>query len=88
MSGAPRIEATVLSVLTGRVSPIPSRPGSLSAIDKRPVAGPARCGLLGFEGDEQADPRAHGGPVKAVRVYPVGQWILRAFSDSCWLVLT
>jgi len=70
MGGTARIEATVVAVLTGRVASIPSRPGSSSAIDKRPVAGSARCGPLGFDGDEQADRRVHGGPVKAVHVYP------------------
>ena len=33
-------------------------------------AGPVRVGDRGLEGDEQADPRVHGGPTKAVYLYP------------------
>ena len=42
----------------------------MSAIDKRPVAGPVAVGLLGLAGDEQADPTVHGGLAKAVYAYP------------------
>ena len=42
----------------------------MSAIDKRPVAGPVAVGLLGLAGDEQADPTVHGGISKAVYAYP------------------
>lgn len=41
-----------------------------SAIYKTPVSGALRLGELGLEGDEQADLNAHGGPDKAVCVYP------------------
>ena len=37
---------------------------------KRPVVGPVRLGLNHLEGDRQADLRNHGGPDKAVNVYP------------------
>jgi MOSC domain-containing protein YiiM len=40
-----------------------------SAIDKRPVSEPVFVGPLGLAGDEQAQRRIHGGPVKAVYVY-------------------
>src|SRR5690606_2829996 len=43
--------------------------GHQSAIDKQPVAGPVRLTLTGFEGDQQGDTKAHGGPDKAVHVY-------------------
>lgn len=59
---------TLRAVLTGRVRPY-TRPGSLSAIDKRPQHGPVAVNLLGLEGDEQADTRVHGGPDKAVHCY-------------------
>lgn len=47
-----------------------TRPGSRSAIDKRPHHGPVEVGELGLVGDEQGDLRVHGGPDKAVHHYP------------------
>lgn len=41
----------------------------LTAIGKRPVAGPVAVRLLGLDGDEQADPTVHGGVSKAVYAY-------------------
>ncbi len=41
-----------------------------SAILKTPVAGAIPLARLGFEGDGQADRRYHGGPGKAVYLYP------------------
>lgn len=43
--------------------------GALSAIDKSAVAGPWRVTSTGLVGDEQADPRHHGGPEKALHHY-------------------
>ncbi|WP_064747970.1 MOSC domain-containing protein [Lysobacter antibioticus] len=59
----------VLAWLSGRAQPY-TRPGSLSAIDKRAVAGRVRIGEHGLDGDEQGDRRVHGGPDKAVHHYP------------------
>jgi MOSC domain-containing protein YiiM len=42
----------------------------LTAIGKQPVAGPVTVGMLGLEGDEQADLTVHGGLSKAVYAYP------------------
>lgn len=42
----------------------------LSGIRKRPVEGPVPVATLGLTGDEQADPRYHGGQAKAVYAYP------------------
>jgi MOSC domain-containing protein YiiM len=42
----------------------------MTAIGKRPQAGPVAVGPLGLEGDEQADPQVHGGLSKAVYAYP------------------
>lgn len=42
----------------------------LTAIAKRPVAGPVAVGPLGLAGDEQADLAVHGGLSKAVYLYP------------------
>lgn len=41
-----------------------------SAIGKRPQAGPVAVGMLGLDGDEQADASVHGGLSKAVYAYP------------------
>lgn len=42
----------------------------MSAIGKRPQTGPIAIHPLGLEGDEQADPRYHGGLSRAVYAYP------------------
>lgn len=57
-----RARATAYARLDGR-------PGGLSAIAKQPVEGPVHIGALGLEGDQQGDPRVHGGPEKAVHHY-------------------
>lgn len=41
----------------------------LSGIRKRGREGAVAVGMLGLEGDEQADPTVHGGPAKAVYAY-------------------
>jgi MOSC domain-containing protein YiiM len=41
-----------------------------TGIYKEPAAGRVRLRTLGLEGDFQADPSVHGGPEKAVYVYP------------------
>lgn len=62
----------LLSVNTGTARPL--RIGGrniLTAIGKTSVAGPVAVGLLGLQGDEQADLSVHGGLDKAVYAYPV-----------------
>lgn len=61
--------AQVRAVLTGVVRPY-TRAASRSAIDKQALAGPVAVHPLGLAGDEQGDPRVHGGPDKAVHCYP------------------
>lgn len=58
--------AHVGAVLTGSIQPLGR---TVSGIDKRPVDGPRFLGVLGFEGDRQADLRVHGGEDKAVLGY-------------------
>jgi MOSC domain-containing protein YiiM len=58
-----------LNVASARTIDADGRP-VLSAIGKRSVDGPRRVGLLGIEGDEQADLTVHGGLAKAVYAYP------------------
>ncbi len=67
----PRPIGRVRSVLVGRARPY-TRPDSFSAIHKQPLAGPVPVPVAveGLLGDEQGDRRVHGGPDKAVHVYP------------------
>lgn len=56
-------------LLTGSIAPLPGGDAH-SGIDKTPVTRPLALGPEGFEGDEQADRRVHGGVEKAVHHYP------------------
>ncbi len=47
-----------------------------TAIWKSPVAGPVRVRRLNLDGDAQADPDVHGGPLKAVYAYPSEHYAL------------
>lgn len=69
MTVAPHVR--VVSVNVSRVRTVPWK-GTVVAtgIYKEPVRGPVRIGDRGLEGDEQADLDAHGGPSKAVYLYP------------------
>lgn len=61
----------ILSLNTARVAPLIVAGKTVSsAILKRSVTGPRAVAPLGIEGDEQADPRYHGGQAKAVYAYP------------------
>lgn len=42
-----------------------------SAIFKKPAKGSVQIGRLGIEGDQQADKKNHGGPDKAICLYPI-----------------
>lgn len=57
------------SLLTGRALPY-TRPGTRSAIAKRPSTRSLRIAANGLEDDEQGDLRVHGGPDKAIHHYP------------------
>lgn len=63
------MEVTSVNVGTTRRISVGART-VLSAIGKRPVAGPVGVMPLGLEGDEQADLSVHGGLAKAVYAYP------------------
>ncbi|WP_051791107.1 MOSC domain-containing protein [Amycolatopsis jejuensis] len=61
----------VRTVSTGPVVPLPWRGGTvLSGFRKTPVEGRVEVGKLGLAGDEQGDRKHHGGPHKAVLLYP------------------
>lgn len=65
-AGGPIVQ--IGQVLAGKVVDF-TRPGSRSAIAKQALDGRQRVTLLGIAGDEQGDPRVHGGPDKAVHHY-------------------
>jgi MOSC domain-containing protein YiiM len=60
---------TIEHVLTGAVARF-TADGETSAIAKTPARGSRAIGLLGIEGDQQADLTVHGGPDKAIHHYP------------------
>ena len=61
----------VVSVNVGQPREVPWRGSMVStSIFKEPVAGPVRVAGVNLEGDRQADLTVHGGPDKAVYVYP------------------
>lgn len=64
--------ATVLALLAGKAVPFARRESS--AIAKAPLEGCVRIGFLGIDGDEQADPRFHGGTDKALHHYPADHY--------------
>lgn len=66
---------TVITLLTGRARPLAGSDAQ-SGIMKTPVERPLRLGPEGFESDEQADRRVHGGVEKAVHHYPLDHYPL------------
>lgn len=58
-----------ISLFIGGVRPLPES-GRLTGMYKQPVRTPLVLGAEGFLGDQQADRRVHGGPEKAVHLYP------------------
>ena len=70
-------EATLVSVQVGKARRIGDKDAEdyfdqewRSAIFKQPVAGPIWIGRTNVAGDQQANTQVHGGPDKAVNVYP------------------
>jgi len=64
--------ATV-SLFIGGIRPLPES-GRPTGIYKHAVSERLLLGLEGFSGDQQADRRAHGGPEKAVHLYPASHY--------------
>jgi MOSC domain-containing protein YiiM len=58
-----------ISLFIGGIRPLPES-GRPTGIYKTPVSAPLHLGPEGFAGDQQADRRVHGGPDKAVHLYP------------------
>lgn len=57
-------------LFAGSLRPLPES-GRPTGIYKSPVSGPVTIGPTGFADDQQADHRVHGGPEKAVHLYPL-----------------
>lgn len=61
----------ILFLSVGKTAPLALPRGEIeSAIVKTPARGALKLSETGLEGDQQADLRVHGGPDKAVCVYP------------------
>ena len=58
-----------ISLFIGGIRPLPES-GRPTGMYKQAVGGPLELGHEGFIGDQQADRRVHGGPDKAVHLYP------------------
>jgi len=63
------IKTLVDALLTGKPKDFAPE-GKKSAMAREPRDGPVTLGFAGFEDDEVADKVAHGGPDKAVHLYP------------------
>ncbi|HLO64027.1 MAG TPA: MOSC domain-containing protein, partial [Azonexus sp.] len=62
-----------ISLFIGGIRPLPES-GRPTGIYKQPANGPLQLGHEGFVGDLQADRRVHGGPDKAVHLYPAAHY--------------
>ena len=62
-----------ISLFIGGIRPLPES-GRPTGMYKQPVNGPLELGPEGFVGDQQADRRVHGGPDKAVHLYPAAHY--------------
>lgn len=57
-------------LLVGAPQPLGDKPVLSSIAARRPVAGPVRVTFLGLTGDSVGDTKVHGGPDKAIHLYP------------------
>lgn len=62
-----------ISLFVGGIRPLPES-GRPTGMYKQAVGGPIELGPEGFAGDQQADRRVHGGPDKAVHLYPAAHY--------------
>ena len=62
-----------ISLFIGGIAPLPES-GRPTGMFKHPVRAPLLLGAEGFAGDKQADRRVHGGPEKAVHLYPAAHY--------------
>lgn len=57
-------------LLTGMPQPLGDKAVPSSIASRRPVTGPVRVTMLGLDGDAVGDTKVHGGPDKAIHLYP------------------
>lgn len=57
----------------GGIRPLPES-GRPTGMYKQPATGRLEIGLEGFTADQQADRRVHGGPEKAIHLYPAAHY--------------
>jgi MOSC domain-containing protein YiiM len=62
-----------ISLFVGGIRSLPES-GRPTGIYKQPVTAPLDLGRDGFVGDQQADRRVHGGPEKAIHLYPASHY--------------
>jgi len=76
-------DVVVDGLFIGRIGRLPGESRG-SAIAKDALAGRCRIASDGLAGDEHADPRAHGGPEKAVHLFPVEHYeaLAQAFPEA------
>jgi MOSC domain-containing protein YiiM len=73
--GALRLRLVSVNVATPHLLGEENGEKVVSAIAKKPVAGPViEVGHINLEGDDQANRAVHGGPDKAVYAYPSDHW--------------
>jgi MOSC domain-containing protein YiiM len=72
-----------VSLFIGGIRPLPES-GRPTGMYKQPAVGPLELGPEGFIGDQQADRRVHGGPEKAVHLYPARHYakLAERFPDA------
>lgn len=72
-----------VSIFIGGIRPLPES-GRPTGMYKAQISHPLELGPEGFAGDQQADRRVHGGPDKAVHLYPTRHYAALAtkFPDA------
>lgn len=72
-----------VSLFIGSIRPLPES-GRPTGMYKQPATAPLEVGREGFIGDQQADRRVHGGPDKAVHLYPARHYarLAERFPDA------
>ena len=77
-----------VSLFIGQVQALPVS-GRPTAIYKTQVQGPVELSVEGFAGDQHVDLRVHGGPEKAVHLYPSTHYVKLAaqFADAAPLLV-
>ena len=72
-----------LSLFLGGIRPLPES-GRPTGMYKSPLTAPVAVGPEGLAGDQQADRRVHGGPDKAIHLYPAAHYarLAAAFPEA------